>query len=123
MTIHVGSDATAVHSTSESAVTATTFSVMSPVVLPSVSKTRVSSYTTVTPRPFWLTRNSWSAIMTVPLLGWTDVLAAAVIVMLAGPTKDTPETDSQSLLLITFQPTMLPVLTPTVNDSPAASNS
>ena len=59
----------------------------------------------------------------VPLLGCTEVLAAAVRVMFAGPTIDNPDTDSQSSELITFHPTMLPVLTPTVSDPPAASNS
>ena len=58
MTIHVGSDATAVHATLPSGW------IESDPSPPSVPKSLLS-YSTSTPRAFWLTLNGFSAIVTV----------------------------------------------------------
>ena len=123
MTIHVGSDATAVQETSLAVFTLMTLSPLSERVLPSVPKI-VSLYDTSTPRPLWLTAKSWSAMRMTPLRGWTVVFGSAVSVTFAEPAAGRPGIliqDKPGLMIV--HPTMSPVLTPTVNASPAAANS
>ena len=119
MTIHVGSDDTAVHSTlPPSGVTVNEpLAVFDP-------KQRLSPHVTATPRPFCETPNVLPAIVTVPLRGYTVLFASAAIVTVPGPTRDVaPCTVIHPLAFWMSHSTSLPTVTSTATDSPSAMNS